>query len=128
MPPTIGKRAKERFQVLNCNVRVELKGFLGRFRNQMHCAGLVNLSTSGLQVVSYEKLKTNRQYDITIYTPAFSQAISAKGNVIWQKPYDGKDLMRYYRIGFKFTDFSGYARDQIKKLENNPELRQMKRY
>lgn len=64
MPPDIGygKRAKERFQVLNCNVRIESKGVLGRFGSKAHCASLINLSTSGMQVVCYDMLKGIAQH------------------------------------------------------------------
>ena len=61
MSPTVGKRAKERFQVLHCNVRIESKGMLGFFGNEMHCASLINLSTSGLQVISFEMPVSLRQ-------------------------------------------------------------------
>jgi len=127
MPPDIGKRAKPRFQVLNCNVRLELKGFLGRFGNQMHCASLINLSTSGMQVICYDMLKAQKQYDILIFTLAFRFPILAKGRVVWQNPYDGKNANRYYRIGFEFTYFKGRAMEHLEELEDNPNLREIKR-
>ena len=127
MPPDIGKRAKPRFQVLNCNVRLELKGFLGRFGNQMHCASLINLSTSGMQVICYDMLKAQKQYDIFIFTLAFRFPILAKGRVVWQKPYDGKDTKEYYRIGFEFTYFKGHAMEWLEELENSPQLREIRR-
>lgn len=127
MPPTIGKRVKNRFQVLECNVRLELKGILGIFGNQMHCASLINLSAGGMQVITYDMLKTQKQYDIAIYTPAFRQPISAKGRIVWQKPYDGKDTKEYYRIGFEFTYFKGPAMERLETLENSPQLREIRR-
>lgn len=127
MPPIIGKRVKNRFQVLDCNVRIQLKGILGLFGNQMHCASLINLSTSGIQVISFDMLTIRKQYDITMYTPAFRQPISAKGRVVWQKPYDGKDTMEYYRIGFEFTYFKGRAMEQLEELEGNSQLREIRR-
>jgi len=126
MPPSIGKRSKDRFQVLDCNVRLESKGILGRFGNQMHCASLIDLSAAGLQVVSYDML-TKKQYNIAIYTPAFRQPILTKGRVKWQKPYDGKDQMQYYRIGFEFNYFKGHAMEQLQQLEVDPRLRELKR-
>lgn len=127
MPPSIGKRNKDRFQVTNCNVRLESKGLFGRFGNQMHCASLVNLSATGIQVVSYDMLKIKKQYDVTIYSAAFRQPISTKGRVIWLKPYDGNDLKQYYRIGLEFSYFKGHAMEQIQELEDNPRLRAVKR-
>ncbi len=127
MPLTIGKRVKDRFQVLECNVRLESKGMLGLFGNQIHCASLINLSAGGMQVISYNMLKTRKQYDIAIYTPAFRHPISAKGRVVWQKPYDGKDTKEYYRIGFEFSYFIGQAMEQLETLENSPKLRAIKR-
>jgi len=125
MPPDVGKRAKPRFQVLSCNVRLELKGLLGRFGNQMHCASLINLSTNGMQVICYDMLKAKKQYDIVIFTPAFRYPISTKGRVVWQKPYNGKDANQYYRIGFEFTYFKGRAIENLEELEGNPNLRKM---
>jgi hypothetical protein len=127
MPPTIGKRAKARFQVLECNVRLATKGLLGLIGNQMHCASLINLSTSGMQVISHDMLKLQREYDIGIYTPAFRQPISTKGRIIWQKPYNGKDTTEYYRIGFEFTYFKGNAMERLEELENRPQLREIRR-
>ena len=112
-----GKRVKKRFRILDCNVRLESKGILGRFGNQMHCASTINLSPNGIQVISSDMLKTKKQYDIVIYTRVFRQPISTKGRVIWQKPYDGKDAKRYYRAGFEFTYFKGRAMEQLEALE-----------
>ena len=127
MLPTVGKRVKERFQVLHCNVRLESKGMLGFFGNQMHCASLINLSTSGMQVISFNLLTGRNNYDIAIYMPAFHKPISAKARIVWQKPYYGKDKQEYYRIGFEFTEFKGDAIEQLEKLEANPQLREIKR-
>ena len=128
MPPTIGKRITDRFQVLECNVRLESKGILGLFGNQMHCASLINLSAGGMQVISYEMLKNQKQYDIAIFTPAFRQPISAKGRIVWQRPFDGSDTKEYYRIGFEFTYFKEQAMERLDALENSPQLREIKRY
>jgi len=117
MPLIDGKRVKKRFRILDCNVRLESKGILGRFGNQMHCASTINLSPNGIQVISSDMLKTKKQYDIAIYTRVFRQPISIKGRVVWQKPYEGKDTKRYYRAGFEFTYFKGRAMEQLEALE-----------
>ena len=127
MPPTIGKRVKDRFQVLECNVRLVTKGLFGLLGNQTHCASLINLSTSGMQVVSYEMLKLQKEYEIAIYTPAFRFPISVKGRIVWQKPYNGKDTMEYYRIGLEFTYFNGNAMERLEELEYTPKLREIRR-
>jgi hypothetical protein len=100
MPPTVGKRVKNRFQILDCNVRLESKGIFGLFSKQTYWGSLINLSPSGIQVVSSDMFKTQKQYDIVVNTLVFRQPISTKGRVIWQKPYEGKDGKRYHRIGF----------------------------
>ncbi len=91
MPPTVGKRVKSRFQVLDCNARLESKRIFGLFGKQTYWGSLINLSPSGIQVVSSDMLKTQKQYDIVVNTLVFRQPISTKGRVIWQKPYEGKD-------------------------------------
>lgn len=125
MPPAIGKRVKNRFQVRNCNVRLESKGKLGLFKNQIRGASLINLSTTGIQVIAFKMLVARKQYNITIYTPAFNKPISTKGRIIWQKPFDGKDQKQYYRIGFEFTYFKGKAMEKLEALDVNHQLREM---
>ena len=123
MPPIAEKRVESRFQILDCNVRLESKGIVGRFGNQMHCfASTINLSPSGIQVISSDMLKTQKQYDIGIYTRVFRQPISTKGRVIWQKLYDGKDAKQYYRTGFEFTYFKEQAMEQLEALKICPHL------
>jgi hypothetical protein len=122
MPPVAEKRVESRFLILDCNVRLEPKGILDRFGNQMHCASTINLSPSGIQVISYDILKTQKQYDIAIYTRVFRQPISTKGRIVWRKPYDGKDSKRYYRTGFEFTYFKEYAMEQLEALKISPHL------
>ena len=122
MPLIDGKRVKSRFRILDCNVRLESKGILGRFGNQMHYASTINLSSNGVQVISSDMIKANKEYDIVIYTRVFRQPISTKGRVVWQKPYDGKDAKRYYRTGFEFTYFKGHAMEQLEALEISPHL------
>ena len=126
MPSSIGKRINNRFQVLNCNVRLKSKGILGLFGHQIHGTSLIDQSTTGMQVISFEMLMARKQYDITIYTPAFNQPISAKGRLIWQKPYDGKDQKQYYRIGFEFAYFKEKAIEKLEALDLNHQLRKIK--
>ncbi len=123
MPSIVEKRVESRFKILDCNVRLEPKGILGRFGNQMHCASAINLSPNGIQVISSDMIKAQKQYDIVIYTRVFRQPISTKGCVVWQKPHDGKDAKRYYRTGFEFTYFKGHAMEQLEVLEISPHLR-----
>ena len=121
-----GKRIKKRFRIPDCNVRLESKGILGRFGNKMHYASVFNLSSNGVQVISSDMIKANKEYDIVIYTRVFHQPILTKGRVIWQKPYDGKDAKRYYRTGFEFTYFKGHSMEQLEALEVNPLLRDVR--
>jgi len=72
MPSPIGKRVNNRFQVLNCNVRLKSKRILGLFGNKLHGTSLIDLSTTGMQVISFEMLMARKQDDISIYTPAFN--------------------------------------------------------
>ena len=56
----VEKRTKGRFRILDCNVRLESHGILGRFGNRMHCASAINLSPNGIQVISSDMLKTQK--------------------------------------------------------------------
>ena len=88
--------------------------------------GILNWQASGIQVISSDMVKTQKQYEIGIYTRVFRQPISTKGRVIWQKPYEGKNAKRYYRAGFEFTYFKGHAMEQLEALEVNPLLRDLR--
>ena len=80
-----------------------------------------------MQVISFDMLTNQKNYDIAIYMPAFRQPILAKGRIVWQKPYNGKNKQEYYRIGFEFIFFKGNAVEQLEKLEADPRLREIKR-
>ena len=125
--PVIGKRDNTRFQVLNCRVQLKSNGVLGLFGKETHQLSLINLSAAGMQAISSKILKHQREYDITIVAPAFHQPISAKGRVVWHKPYTANDQKQYYQIGFEFTYWKGQALKKIEELEYNPKLREIVR-
>ncbi|RTZ99806.1 MAG: hypothetical protein DSY90_00480 [Deltaproteobacteria bacterium] len=123
--PTIGKRTNHRFQVLNCRVQLKSSGILGVFGKEIHQLSLIDLSATGVQVISPRKLDHRKEYDITILVPAFRHPISTKGCVVWNHPYTGTDNSQYYRIGLEFTYFKGTSMDRIEALELSPELRKL---
>jgi hypothetical protein len=123
--PTIGKRHKDRFQVLNCRVQLKSNGIFGLFGKEIHQLSLINLSTAGIQAISTKKLTNKKEYDITILAPAFPHPISAKGRVVWHHPHTGRDNIQYYRIGLEFTYFKEQSIKKIEELEYTPELRKL---
>jgi len=123
--PIIGKRNNKRFQILNCRVQLKSNGILGLFGKELHHLSLVNLSTAGIQAISSKKLSNKKEYDIAIVAPAFRYPISARGRVVWNKPFTTDEQQRYYRIGLEFTYFKGQAIDKIESLKLNPKLREI---
>lgn len=121
--PVLGKRTSPRFQVLNSRVQLKLSGLFGRFGKEIHQLSLVNLSAAGIQAISPNKINQNKEYHIAIVVPAYPNAISAKGRVVWHKPYTTADQKQYYRVGIEFTYFKGDAMDRIENLETNRGLR-----
>lgn len=125
MPPVDEKRVESRFLARECEVWFESKRALGLLGRQTYSGGLVNISRSGIQVISKNRLKTQKIYDIVISGSLFRHHISGRGRVIWQKPFEGKDAKQYYRIGLKFTHLKGDAMERLYKLEVNPDLRKI---
>ena len=123
--PIIGNRNYTRFQILNCRVQLKSKGILGLVGKEIHHLSLVDLSAAGIQAISSKKLSDTKEYDIAILAPAFRHPISAKGRVIWHKPYTSDDRKRYYRVGLEFTYFKDQAMKKIEDLEFNPKLREI---
>jgi len=123
--PTIGKRSKNRFQVLNCRVQLKSNGIFGLFGKEIHQLSLINLSTAGIQAISTKRLTNQKEYDIAILAPAFPHPISAKGRVVWHQSHTGRDNTQYYRIGLEFTYFKEQSMKKIETLEYSPELREL---
>ena len=123
--PVIGNRNNTRFQVLNCRVQLKSNGILGLVGKEIHHLSLVDLSAAGIQAISSKRLTDQKEYDIAILAPAFRHPISAKGRVIWHKPYTSDDQKRYYRVGLEFTYFKDQAMKKIEDLEFNPKLREI---
>ena len=123
--PVIGNRNNTRFQVLNCRVQLKSNGILGLFGKEIHHLSLIDLSAAGIQAISSKMLDDQKEYDIAILAPAFRQPISAKGRVIWHKPYTADDQKQYYQVGLEFTYFKDQSMKKIENLECNPKLREI---
>ena len=122
--PVIGNRNNTRFQVLNCRVQLKSNGILGMFGKEIYQLSLIDLSAAGIQAISSKALNQNKEYDIAILAPAFRQPISARGRVVWHKPYIADDQKQYYRVGLEFTYFKDQAIKKIECLECDPGLRE----
>jgi len=125
--PVIGNRNNTRFQVLNCRVQLKSNGILGLFGKEIHHLSLIDLSAAGIQAISSKMLDDQKEYDIAILAPAFRQPISAKGRVVWHKPYTADDQKQYYQVGLEFTYFKDQSMKKIEHLECNPKLREILR-
>jgi len=124
-PPVIGKRINNRFPVLNCRVQLKAKKIMGLFGKKFYHLSLIDLSTTGIQVISSQKLNHRRKYDILIQTPAFRRPISTKGSIVWNQPFIGRDNTQYYRVGIEFTYFKEMSIKRLQALEMSPELRKV---
>ena len=122
----VGKRKSKRFQLRSCWVKIVKSSFFGLRAKTLGKVALVDLSVTGLQVVTGTQLVTGDEYKIKIVTNIFPPMV-VTGQVIWSKPHGDKELAKYYRTGFSFINLVDDYKEKLKKLESDPMLRQVTR-
>ena len=99
----VGKRKTNRFPVRNATIKIRKTGMLKYILlNTKNQASLVNLSKSGLQLMTPETMKANDNYQINLYIPGFINPLIMKAKVVWCRPYKKFYDKTYYRAGFQF--------------------------
>ena len=121
-----GKRRNKRFQLRSCRVQIDKQSFLGMRTKSIGKVALVNLSVTGLQALASIQLTPGDKYKIKIITNTFPP-MDINGEVMWSKLQKGKNFENYYRCGFSFIKIADNYRENLKKLEADPMLREVTR-
>ena len=120
------RRKNKRFQLRSCQVNIDKSSFLGLRTKSQGKVALFDLSVEGLQALTVKQLNTGEKYNIKIITNVFP-SMEIVATVMWSKPYKSKNFEKYYRTGFSFTKLSDVYKENLKKLEADPMLRQVTR-
>ncbi|MBW1894914.1 MAG: PilZ domain-containing protein [Deltaproteobacteria bacterium] len=121
-----GRRKDKRFQLRSCRVSINKSSFLGLGAKPLGKVVLINLSVTGVQVLTTIQLDAGKKYKIKITTNVFPP-MDIAGKVIWSKLHKGKNFEKYYRTGFSFIKPGDDYRKNLKKLEADPLLREVTR-
>jgi hypothetical protein len=116
--PPIEQRNDNRFQVANSRIVLNRSNFFSSKSNMPHKASLVNLSISGMQILTTEKLEPGSKFNITLFAPSLAGSMNIKAKVIWSKIFRKEFTDTYYRVGFKFLKTNKEIEDNLKKLES----------
>ena len=116
--PPIGQRKYNRFQVDNSRIVLNRSSFFSSKSKVPHKASLVNLSISGMQILTTEILKPGNKYNITLFAPSLADPMNIKAKVIWSQLFRKEFTDIYYRVGFKFINTNTEIEDDLKKLES----------
>lgn len=121
-----GRRKNKRFQLRSCRISINKSSFLGLGVKSLGKVVLVNLSVTGVQVLTTTQLNAGEKYKIKITTNVFPP-MDIAGKVMWSKLHPGKSFEKYYRVGFSFIKPGDDYRANLKKLEADPLLREVTR-
>ena len=121
-----GKRKDKRFQLRSCRIQINKQSFMGLRKQSIGKVVLVNLSVSGLQALATVNMDPGDKCKIKIVTNTFPP-MDIAGEVMWSKLQKGKNFEKYYRTGFKFSNIPNEFKENLKRLENDPMLREVTR-
>ena len=121
-----GKRKDKRFQLRSCRIQIDKLSFLGLRSKSMGKVVLINLSVSGLQVLAATLMNPGDKFKVKIITNTFPP-MDIESEVMWSKLQKGKNFEKYYRTGFSFIKIPDDYRQNLKKLEADPMLREVTR-
>jgi len=113
------KRDADRFSVPDAYIRYRT-GLFGSLKDEHELAPLINLSTTGLQFLSKEKLKVGQKLRVELLVPAFNDKLYLKGEVRWM---GRAGLTALYRVGLRFFGLSKEVAVGLGKLADDPFLR-----
>lgn len=114
----VGQRTSNRFQIPSCQVNLARAGIIVKLLGKKeYKASLVNLSKSGIQIVTQEALRPDEEYSISLFVPGKLDARNIKAKVVWTCFYKKVINNDYYRTGFMFTKITPDAKSGLKQLE-----------
>jgi PilZ domain len=121
-----GKRKDKRFQLRSCRIQIDKLSFFGLRTKSLGKVVLVNLSVSGLQALATTEMNPGDKFTIKIITNTFPP-MDIESKVMWSKLQKGKNFEKFYRTGFSFIKITNHYRDNLRKLEADPMLREVTR-
>jgi hypothetical protein len=113
----VGQRKSKRFMVKNAGVRMHKPGLLKFLTKPPGQVSLVNLSSTGAQLMVTRLLKAGSLYRINLSVPGTPKPLDIRASVVWCSIYKTFFNRTYYRVGFRFVDVDHEATHRIKKLE-----------
>jgi hypothetical protein len=118
-PRRIIKREAERFTVPEAYLRYRA-GLFPIFKEDSEYTPLIDVSRTGLQFLSREKLRTKDRLHMELMLPAFTEKLQVKGRVSWS---DRAGMTALYRVGVNFGKLTKEMTGYLRKLEEDPFLR-----
>ena len=97
-----GRRKDKRFQLRSCRISINKSSFLGLGSKPLGKVVLINLSVTGVQVLTTTQLNAGEKYKIKITTNVFPP-MDIAGKVMWSKLHQDKNFEKYYQFNSKIT-------------------------
>ena len=107
-----GMNEKRRFLRLNSTVEIQYT-ILGKELQEDVKTKTKNISAGGLCIIAHESLEKDYILGISIYLPGEALPITAKGRVVWIKPFQIGKEEQHYDVGVEFTEIDTEDRKKI---------------
>ena len=109
------KRKDKRFRVPNSKIGVKTSTMLNNENELSRKNCLVDLSMSGVQIITSNLLKPGEEYYINFFIPEFSLDIRAK--VMWSRLIRKVVKTNYFRVGLKFININQEVEKNLQAIE-----------
>ncbi len=125
-----GKLGKDRgrFGVRDCIAEFQFKGLLSFLKHkaeERHWP-VVDLSETGIQLLTRENLESGDKLSIVVDVPAFEGTFTIDGIVKWVKTARKGAITR--RVGVEFYKMDGETKAKLQALRNDAWLRSVNRF
>ena len=78
---------------------------------------LVDLSMSGMQIVTSNLLKPGEEYYINLSNPKFDFSFDIRAEVVWSRLIRKVIKTNYYKAGLKFINIDREVKNNLQTLE-----------
>jgi c-di-GMP-binding flagellar brake protein YcgR len=109
------KRTTLRVSVINAKAYMESKGgLLAWFKGKPKPFNVINVSESGLRLLSFDKLNINEEKNFNISIPLLGvKPLNVSAKVVWMEFFE---KFNGYAIGMKFTKVSNEVKSRLQHL------------
>lgn len=118
------RRMDERFLVRDCTALFAKAKMLSTPKTGLQKCRPLDLSRSGVQLVSRTKLAEGDTLALKLDVPAFAEPLRLRGKVMWVERIGNTST---FRAGVKFASIPSEVADRLGKLEEDPYLRSVGR-